>query len=501
MINQWLKLFNWVIVLLAIMIASVAVYYHFKHSLVIEDKGMKSGRVGLPKTSFEMSSDVYHGIGGPLLGLQDSPPTLQVPDLRSELVYYGKNGRPDAQDGATLLHFAVASHPKNVISVRPGEPTYLVYDRSTSPGHYVFSVDNEQTSLSFTAKQIESEAEIHVTFENEKGEIVKEPMSHIEFRLPEKEFSRALSGSWELGSFRVDATLLARQKAKWYGTDTFLEQHGGEDYSFAIGRQRVDLGENENSYFIFAKVGDTFIWHDDQWKAVTPGINSLGQPLLYVKKVDDRLMSFELWDVDGKGKILLNLLKTTEPWALQNPQALSTMFKFMGARTRSQCVFEINRERMVLSPSDWLLLTNKGWKKLSTVEDIDSYVKRKQTGTLFIFEGVARKDEKQILKGKLYSPARQTFQEIELSLQTGNGQSTKVKLNKETKDSKEQDLQDAKEVANLIGEILAPLKHEHEAKNSNGVKVHPTQIGGIKTPQAQGTQTMMQRVPNPTIKK
>ena len=133
----------------------------------------------------------------------------------------------------------------------------------------------------------------------------------------------------------------------------------------------------------------------------------MNRPLLVVKKVDERLMTFELWDVEGKGKILLNLLKSSEPWAVQNAQTLQHMFKFLGAKTRTQCVFEINRERVILRPSDWLLLTSKGWKKLTTEKEIDNYVKRKLTGTLFVFEGISRKDEKQIMTGTLYSPARQ----------------------------------------------------------------------------------------------
>ncbi len=116
------------------------------------------------------------------------------------------------------------------------------------------------------------------------------------------------------------------------------------------------------------------IWDNNRWKTAHPGKESLNHPLLVVKKIDDRLIVFELWDVEGKGKILLNLLKSSEPWAMQNTQALQSMFKFLGARTKTQCVFEINNERVTLSPSDWLLLTPKGWKILATEEEIDQYV-------------------------------------------------------------------------------------------------------------------------------
>ena len=222
-------------------------------------------------------------------------------------------------------------------------------------------------------------------------------------------------------------------------------------------------GENENIYSVFVKLGDCLIWEQDHWKVVSPGEASLHHPLLVVKKADERLMTFELWDVEGKGKILLNLLKSTESWTMQNPQNLQRMFKFVGARTRTQCVFEINGERMVLCPFDWLLLTPKGWKKLSLEDEIDNYVKRKITGTLFVFEGISRKEERQMLKGILYSPTRTDFQSVELALQVGGIKPTAIK--------------EAKEAAETHGERAIPLIRSDEV-NQPAVKTPP--VGSSK---------------------
>jgi hypothetical protein len=133
---------------------------------------------------------------------------------------------------------------------------------------------------------------------------------------------------------------------------------------------------------------------------------------------------------------MLNLIKSTEPWGAQNAQNLQHVFKFVGARTRTQCVFEINRERVILRPSDWLLLTPKGWKKLVTEEEIDNYVKRKLTGTLFVFEGIARKDEKQMMTGTLYSPARHDSLPVEFALQIKGAKPANTKDPKDAKEVK-----------------------------------------------------------------
>lgn len=160
-------------------------------------------------------------------------------------------------------------------------------------------------------------------------------------------------------------------------------------------------------------MGDGLIWDHEKWKVIKPGVDSLGYPLLIIKKIDDRLMQLELWDVDGQSKVMLNLLKSNEPWM---PQNVLQNFKFLGSRTRSQFVFEVNKERMLLSPKDWLVLTPNGWKKLNTPEEVDDYVNRKLLGILFVFDGIERKGDQQYLMGTLYNAARSESKPVEISI-------------------------------------------------------------------------------------
>lgn len=445
MIGQYITWLNCTLLGLALLLGLSGSVYWLKRPSEIVCSNPISKECSLPKGAFELSEQAYQRVGEGILALEQSPPTMQLPDLKQQLVYYGKNGRPDAKKQHTLLHFTLNGN-KTVSSIAPGEKLYLVYDRESSSGRYNFSPKNEKSSLWIEAQPVDNEAEITVTLENDKGETITEPEEYAEFRLPEKEFARYGGTSWEIGSFRVDGTLLARQKARWLGGDRFLEQHGGEEFKDITGKQRIDYGENEEIYSVFVQAGDCLIWDKERWRAVPAGEESLGHPLLVVKKVDDRLITFELWDVEGKGKVQMNLLKSTEPWSVQNAQTLQNMFKFVGARTRTQCVFEINRERVVLRPSDWLLLTSKGWKKLTTEEEIDNYVKRKLTGTLFVFEGLGRKDERQIMKGTLYSPSRHECQPVELALQTSGAKPQAVKPGQESKAAKEaKEAREAKE--------------------------------------------------------
>lgn len=368
----------------------------------------------LPKNSFELPPQAYESIECPLFGLEFCPLAMQLPDLRKHLIYYGKNGRPDAQTGDSALYFAFNGN-KNPTSLNPNEKLYVTFDKKQNPPQYVFSPQNNETPLWIEAETRSNDALVKVRIMTEDGKVIAEPSSHADFTLPQKEFVRS-GVVWEIGKWRVDGSLLARQKVRWFGPDRFLEKHGGKEYQDFIGRQRIDFGEPNEMYSIYVALGDALVWQDDRWNIVKPGESTLNKPLMVVKKIDDRIMTFELWDTSGKAKIPLNVLKTHEA---PIPFTIQQQFKFVGARTRSQFVFEINKERMLLSPQDWLVHTENGWKKLTTPEEIDDYVERKLHGTLFVFDGVVRKEDRQVLIGTLFNPSRTDTQEVELPVSTG----------------------------------------------------------------------------------
>jgi hypothetical protein len=371
----------------------------------------------LPPNSFGRAQVSYDAIDRSCLSLQFHPPTLHLPDLRSQLTYYGANGRPDASTNRTLMHFAITAS-KSHTAVAPDERRYIYYDKKQVPGRYLFSPDNAETSLWISAANQGSEATVTVSMLNEHGQEIHEPEQCSQFLLQEKEFARFSNNTnWEIGGHRVDGTLLARQHARWCGPDCFLENHGGDEFLNCIGGQRIDFGEEENIYSCYVKQGDCLIWDGDRWKNIQNGESTSGYPLLHVKKIDDRLTHLELWDVEGKSKVALNLMKANEPWTLA---AIEQTFKFVGARTRTQCVCEVDQARMLLKPNDWLILTDEGWKKITTVEEIDNYVNRKLIGPLFVFEGLAKKDERPVLLGTVYNASRTEARTVELAVQQSN---------------------------------------------------------------------------------
>lgn len=413
MAKKWVAWINYCMGGLVVFLLIAALWFVFLSSSDIPVPQMSTKKSDIPKGSFTRGKQDYDAIAAPVLNLNFAPMSMQLPDLRRYLIYYGKNGRPDSQLKDTSMHFAFIGN-KDLSSVNPGSKLYVLYDKNQNPPQYIFSPDNAQTSLWIEPSVQGAQALVKVTMKGENGKIISEPASYSEFTLPEKEYVRAGGTVWEIGKWRVDGTLLARQKARWYGIDRFLEKHGGKEFQDFKSKQRIDFGENEEVYSVYAGTDDCMIWKDGHWKVVKPGPESLGYPLLCVKKVDERIMNLELWDVDGKGKLALNLLKSTENWM---PQNIQQSFKFVGARTRTQFVFEINKERVLLSPHDWLILTDAGWKKLVTPKEIDEYVDRKITGPLFVFDGIDRKEDRQVIVGTMFNASRTEMIPIELFIQ------------------------------------------------------------------------------------
>lgn len=416
MLKKWLSRINLGLGSLSVLFVLLALLFFLTQPQEIAIADIPDVKRAPPKNSFEMKKEVCDTIGKTCLELKFIPLSQQLPDLRNYLIYHGRNGRPDANESRTTLHFAFVGNV-SVSSAIPGEKLYLTFDRTKTPNQYVFSPQNVPTSLWIEAAVLGNDALVTVRMKNEQGDIITEPQAYAEIRLSEKDgHARAAGKNWEMGKWRVDGSLLVRQKASWKGIDLFLEHHGGEEFKSYKGKHRIEFNHEEpaDPYSVYVALNDNLIWKDNRWKVVEPGENSLKYPLMVVKKVDERILSFELWDVDGKGKIGLNLVKAHEPWA---NQLIQKSFECLGVRTRSQYIFEIDKERVLLSPQDWLLKTEEGWVKLVTPQEIDQYVERKKVGLLFILKDAVAKEGHQILTGVVYNSNRTEMQEIEIPIQ------------------------------------------------------------------------------------
>lgn len=416
MIKNWISWVNRALLGLTALFLLLTLWYQFSQPSTIPVPKHFHEKMSLPKGAFSKEKEQYDAIGDPFLQLKFSPMSLQLPDLRSYLVYYGRNERPDANEGESMLHFAFTGE-KETASVTPGEPLYLVYDKDRPRIKYLFSPNNKETSLWIVGSLGKKEVTVNVSMRNEAGKVIRKPEKFAQFTLKEKQFTHFGGNRWEIGKWKVDGTFLARQRARWYGKDLFLENHGGDEFKEMLDKQRIDFGEKEERYSVYINEGDSVAWVNEKWKQVISVDGSVKYPLLVLDKIDQRLLKFSLWNVGGKGKVSLNLIRSSETSPMRN---LEKQFKFVGARTRSQFMFEINGERVLISPKDWLLNVKGSWVKLVDPEQIDAYVQRKLVGPLFVVDEISREDGKQILLGLLYNSTRTDVKIVEIPLQQGS---------------------------------------------------------------------------------
>lgn len=398
------------------MIFIVKMNYERKE-IVLPD--IKTHQRSLPKGSFTFPEEAYHFVGEyPPFNIPFTAPIMQLPNLQPILSYYGPNGRPDMGKDNPPLHF-VLNENKSQASALSGEKIYLLYDRNLSTPQYVFSPNNSETPLWIIAQAMDNEAKIRLYMKtsmiNQSNAVLSDDETFTEFILPQKELIQHYqpAKAWSIGRWNVDPTLLSRQHAKWYGEDKFIELHGGEEYQDLIQKHRIDFGEGNEIYSIYISQGDIAIWKDDAWKAVSSKDETVGYPLLQIKKVDERLISMILWDIDGKNRMNMNLIKTNEPCLAQGFQQ---QFKFVAARTRTQYIFEVNKKRLLLQPRDWLVFHENEWKKLTTEEEIDDYLYRKIIGPLFVFHDIQKKEDGHYFVGTFFNSSRSNSQAVEFML-------------------------------------------------------------------------------------
>ncbi len=376
-------------------------------------------RTDLPLSPFPQNTAK---LGEGPLALKWKPPSLTLPDLRGELLFYGQNMRPDSKSDKPSFHIGL-KNSQEINSVEQGERVYLIYERvsaftshhdfswngiaPTVKGTYAFSPHNTPTSLWFqlfkSPSSQEESVNITVAMVDEMGSEISTPSNHKHFPLN----VTSQRFSFEIDGLRADPSLLSRQKARWMGQDLFLKMHGGDEFAHTSSKERIDFTLPEGGYSCFVAEGDLLVWQNGRW---TSSRKTRHLPLLVVKKIEERTMHFDIWDAEGKSKVSLCLIRSHEPPL----PPLEETFKFTGAKTWAQYNVECDGKRMTVHSNDWLLYSHEGWQKLTTPEEIDAYVAGERTGPLLVFEKMVKEKGNQVLHAHLFNASRSIMEEVAL---------------------------------------------------------------------------------------
>ncbi|MGE3953585.1 MAG: hypothetical protein AB7F31_00110 [Parachlamydiales bacterium] len=315
-------------------------------------------------------------------------PKPQLPDLQGEIAYLGPNGRPDAKDAGLYL---VAKGESEPVAGAIGQPLFM-----TLKGEG-FTFTQEPTHLWMTPRSVNGNAlEVEVGIETPEGEKRKASVA-----LTEQEGRR--QSVWQMGELRVDGSLLARQRARWFGEDRFLAEHGGEEYGHAGGRERIDFGEGTTGYSCFVGLGEGLVWNGERWVSAKVGDESRPHPLLLLTRREERSLHLELWDEAGRMKTPITLMRSKDGWL---PNQVKESLRFVAAKTWSQFVLEWGQERLQVRPGDWLLLEKEGVRLLGSAAEIVEYAEGRLTGELLVIEGLIRNEGKHLLQSHLFNMSR-----------------------------------------------------------------------------------------------
>ncbi|WP_108896867.1 hypothetical protein [Chlamydia serpentis] len=339
----------------------------------------------------------------------------RLPDLRKELMFLGSNDRPDAFGGKFALQLG-SSQERYIAALK--ERVYLNVSASSRGPVYSFSPKGVPTPLWIECFSVDMNGrlEVRVRLQGLNQHLISKPRDYeILFLNP----PATKLDCWEIGGIRVDASFPVKQKIRRIGADKFLFMHGGSEYADKATKERVDfVSAEEENYSRYLAVGDILLWDGNFWQTCGEfqGV-SAEVPLFEVKRIDDKVMIADLWNVGGTQRQTISLVK-----GLPSPIEVSEVIReveFIGMRSWSKPIIIAGGQRLILSPDDWILRTATGWEKLARSDQIENYVSGKVSGPLLVFEKLEKDFRGFVLRGHMFNAQRTLVETISLPLKQG----------------------------------------------------------------------------------
>jgi hypothetical protein len=255
--------------------------------------------------------------------------------------------------------------------------------------------------------------EVLVELEGDDGTPVTTPQELHRFTINQTPLPPSANTfqEWTIGIWRAEPTILEKQGALWYGRDLVIESLGGENYAFEAKRERVQFGIESDAYVLWVGEGDSFVFEEDRWRRVTLGPESIGKSLLRVKNIDQRSITFDLWNDDGSSHVIAALMRRSDTFDAKMPP-----MRLVGALSKKRWIAEIQGKRIVLAPDDWIVLTSNGYTRIDSPEQLDAYIEGRLSGGLLAFSGIEKIQGESCLVGSFFNSSRSQQDSIAVSL-------------------------------------------------------------------------------------
>jgi hypothetical protein len=291
--------------------------------------------------------------------------------LVKELVVLGKNTRPDSGALSTVrLGFKTSGAQEQLVS---GQKLFL------APQGNSYKFTGEKTDLSILPLPMTgTDVLLQIETPDKKEEVILTSSALFERSLDEETYAQIL------------------KKGKMWATDLFLHQWGGEEYRDLSAKHKVEL---DNKVY-FLSVGDLLWWDESEWKIGKPVLEDA--PLAKFVSTSGQGMTFEVWNPSGYISSSINIALQSSKTPPKAEEAITSI----RPRSPSEITCQLGKRRVIVKEGDWWVKTDRRWRSLKTVEDLEAFLHHDIQGELFIFEKIENMKGKTILKGLCFDKMR-----------------------------------------------------------------------------------------------
>ena len=394
-----LSLLNRMILALTSAILLIFLVNFFRTSEIEVFKSVRKEEKKLSASRFD-----YGKIGRGAFALRSEIQKFPFPNLSGEVLFLGKNTRPDATLYNVKLHIGLKGDEKTLKAV-PGQKLYLSYNE----GILCFAKDPTPLWIKpYLNEKRETWIEMGIRLVSEVNEVLLD-----EVRTFEIENALKRNPPSEVSDPGLAKGVEAMKKAKWWAPDRLFEVYGGENYGKLTGKERLEFEEEKGAHILYVKEGDRFVWKEGKWRAF-PSTNRY--PMAHLISVSPYKIEWELWDVTGLEWVKVAHSKER---ARGINLRVEGIFTRMRQRTTSRISCRVDNKAVILKKGDWIVHTTTGWHILKNLKEVEEILNFKVRGELFVFDGMEKVDGKSVFCGALFDQMRTQIQHVRLPTARG----------------------------------------------------------------------------------
>ena len=344
----------------------------------------------------------YEKIGSGPFFLSPGIQSFPFPDLSNEILFLGRNTRPDSTLYEVKLHMGLRGCD-HTLRVSPGQKVYLSYVEE----HLNFAEGVMPLWIKpYLNDKEEVWVEMGIYLASESGEVLLQKACAFEMECHLNKDQVAT-----LKDLDLKEGLESLRKAKWWASDRLFETYGGEIYAHFVGQERLEFEKDEEALFLYVNPGDLLTWKENKWQETSD--QTKNEPLARLINVSPYKMEWELWDKSGLEYARVVHSREKAPGINLR---IEEVFNRIRQRTTSRISCRIDNKAMILKQGDWLIHLPTGWYTLKTLKEVEAVLNFKVKGELFVFDGLQYTDGKPIFCGTLFDPMRTQTQNVRLPI-------------------------------------------------------------------------------------